>query len=160
MDFENRLQKAIDRGQKTRQSKRQSQADQAATEEELKALHSAARLELSEHIEDCLKKLVDHFPGFEYATIADEQGWGASIRRDDIEMNRGEAERYFSQIQMIIRPFTSSHLVDLNAKATIRNKELYARNHFQRLSELDLESFKELIDLWILEAAEKYAAQV
>ena len=74
-------------------------------------------------------------------------------------MNRGEVDRLFSQLQMTIRPFTNSHLVDLVAKATVRNKEIYARSHFQRLSELDLESFKELIDLWILEAAEKYAAQ-
>ncbi len=159
MDFENRLQRAIDRGQKTKQSNQQSQAERVATEEELKVLHSAARLELSEHIEECLKKLVDHFPGFEYTTIADEQGWGASIRRDDIKMNRGEVDRLFSQLQMTVRPFSPAHLVDLTAKATIRNKELYIRSHFQKLSELDLESFKELIDLWILEAAEKYAAQ-
>lgn len=159
MDFENRLQRAIGRGEKTKQSKQQSKAAQAATEEELKALHSSARLDLSEHIEQCLKKLVDHFPGFEYATIADEQGWGASIRRDDIQMTRGEVDRLFSQLQLTVRPYSPSNLVDLVAKATVRNKELFARSHFQRLTELDLESFRELIDLWILEAAEKYAAQ-
>ena len=56
MDFENRLNKAIERGQKARQSHQQTQAAHAATEDELKAMHSAAKLELSEHIEVCLKK--------------------------------------------------------------------------------------------------------
>ena len=159
MDFENRLERAIGRGQKNKESMQQSKAAKVATEEELRVLHSAARLELSEHIEECLKKLVDHFPGFEYETIADEQGWGANIRRDDIKLAKGVADRLFSQLQLTVRSFSDSHLVDLAAKSTIRNKELFARSHFQRLAELDLNSFKDVIDLWILEAAEEYASQ-
>ena len=159
MDFNDRLERAIGRGQKSKQSMQQSKAAKVATEEELKVLHSGARLELSEHIEECLKKLVDYFPGFEYEMIADEQGWGASIRRDDIKMARGTVNRLFSQLQLIVRPYSPSHLVDLVAKSTIRNKELFARSHFQRLTELDLHSFKDVIDLWILEAAEEYSAK-
>src|SRR6056297_1709712 len=66
MDFEQRLQKAIDRGQKTRQREQLTEAERASTEEELKALHSSARLELTDHIEKCLKRVMDHLPGFEY----------------------------------------------------------------------------------------------
>ncbi|HCS53241.1 MAG TPA: hypothetical protein DIW81_16880 [Planctomycetaceae bacterium] len=159
MDFEQRLQKAIDRGKRTKEQVQQTQSAQATTEEEFKALHSSARLELTDHIEACLRKLIDHFPGFEFETIIDETGWGARIRRDDIHMKRGNADRLYSQLVMLIRPFSSGHLIDLLAKATIRNKELFARNHFQRLVELDLDSFSNLIDLWVLEFAEGYSAQ-
>ncbi len=159
MDFEQRLQKAIDRGKRTKEQVQQSQSAQATTEEEFKHLHSTARLELTDHIENCLRKLIDHFPGFEFETIIDETGWGARIRRDDIHMKRGNADRLYSQLVMLIRPFSSGHLIDLLAKATIRNKELFARNHFQRLIELDIDSFSNMIDLWVLEFAEGYSAQ-
>ena len=49
-------------------------------------------------------------------------------------------------------------MLDLAAKATVRNKEIFARNYYQKLGEVDLEAFTELIDLWVLEFAEKYAA--
>lgn len=159
MDFEQRLQKAIDRGQKTKQSVKDNIAAKAATEEELRALHSTTRLELADHIEQCLRKLADHFPGFEYETIVDETGWGSRIRRDDIKLARGTTDRQYSHLEMLIRPFSKSHLLDLAAKGTIRNKEIMTRSHFQRLVELDLDSFANLIDLWVLEFAEAYAAQ-
>ena len=60
---------------------------------------------------------------------------------------------------MLIRPFSSSHIVELVGKATIRNKEAFNRTHFQFLREVDVDSFTELIDLWILEYAELYAAR-
>jgi len=159
MDFENRLQKAIDRGQRTRANVKQTEQAKAATEEELRDLHSAARLELTEHIEDCLRKLADHFPGFDYETVIDEDGWGSRIRRDDLELNRGTTDRHYSHFEMLVRPYSSRSLLDLAAKGTIRNKEVITRSHFQRLQELDLDSFKNLIDLWVLEFAEAYSAQ-
>ena len=159
MDFEQRLQKAIDRGQKTKETARQSQEARAATEEELRNLHSTARFDLTEHIEVCLRRLADHFPGFEYETLIDETGWGSRIRRDDIHLQRGSADRLYSHFEMFVRPFSSSRLLDLVAKGTIRNKEVLNRNHFQRLTQLDIDSFSNLIDLWVLEFAEAYAAQ-
>ncbi len=159
MDFEQRLQKAIDRGQHARQLEKQTQQAKATTEEEARALHSAARLEVTEHIENCLRKLADHFPGFDYETIIDETGWGSRIHRDDIQMVRGSGVKLYSHFEMRIRPFSSAQLLDLAAKGTIRNKEILVRNHFQRLGELDLDSFNNLIDLWVLEFAESYASQ-
>ena len=50
-------------------------------------------------------------------------------------------------------------MLDLAAKATIRNKELFNRSHYQRLTEVDVTSFAELIDIWVLEYAELYAAK-
>jgi len=60
---------------------------------------------------------------------------------------------------MVIRPASSYHVLDLAVKATIRNKELFNRSHYQRLTEVDLTSFSEMIDLWVLEYAELYAAK-
>ena len=83
-DFEDRLQKAIQRGQQIRVAEGASVEADAATEEEMRLKHSQLRNELSEHVEVCLRKLCDHFPGFDYSTVVNEKGWGARISRDDI----------------------------------------------------------------------------
>src|SRR5688572_22097031 len=86
MDFDQRLQKAITRGEQTRSSEVRKRADRALSEEEFKNLHSQYRLELSDHIETCLRKLADHFPGFRYQTVISEDGWGAKVSRDDLNL--------------------------------------------------------------------------
>jgi hypothetical protein len=160
MEFEKRLERAIERGQHTRDAKSRRQAEAAMTEEELKSLHAKYRLELSEYIESCLRKLADHFPGFRFSTIVGEDGWGAKVSRDDIGVTPGrQRENYYSRLEMLIRPYSSAHIVELTAKGTIRNKEVITRTNYQFLSQVDAESFTELIDLWILEYAELYAAR-
>lgn len=159
MDFEKRLEKAIERGQRRGDAVHAEAAQRALSEEELKRIHGQNRLVLSDHVESCLRKLPNHFPGFRYETILDNRGWGASVRRDDlvIEPSKGRQE-LFSRLEMVIKPFNSAHILELAAKATIRNKEVFQRSHFQRLSEVDTASFTELIDLWVLEYAELYSA--
>ena len=160
MDFQHRLEKAIERGHRAGSARAKAKAKKAITEKELGRLHSQFRLALSERLEACLRELADHFPGFRFETIVDERGWGAGISRDDIRVHRGlPRTSYFSRLEMVIRPFSSYHVLDLAAKATIRNKELFNRSHFQRLTEVDLTSFHEMIDLWVLEYAELYAAK-
>lgn len=159
MKFYERLEKAIERGHRASSAVR-AETEKAVTEKELTRLHSQYRLKLSERIEACLKQLADHFPGFRFKTIVDERGWGGGISRDDIKVQRGrDRANYFSRLEMVIRPATPYHVLDLAAKATIRNKELFNRSHFQRLTEVDLTSFTEMIDLWTLEYAELYAAK-
>jgi hypothetical protein len=58
----------------------------------------------------------------------------------------------------VVSPHNKYHVLDVTAKGTIRNKETFTRNHYQRLNELDLERFRELIEQWVLEYAEMYAA--
>lgn len=160
MDFDKRLEHAVERGRQTRDARGRAQAEQAMSEEDMRNLHSRCRLELSEHIESCLRKLADHFLGFRFETVIGEDGWGAKVSRDDIVGGRGGQPRnLYSRLEMVIRPFTSSHIVELVAKGTIRNKEVLTRTHFQFLSQVDVDSFREMIDLWILEYAEKYAAR-
>jgi hypothetical protein len=160
VDFEERLEKAIERGQQASSARELAQARRRMTEKELSRLHSQYRLELSERIERCLRQLADRFPGFRFETIVDEHGWGAVIRRDDIRLRRASrGDTCFSRLEMVVRPFSSYYVLELAAKATVCNKELYNRTHYQRLAEVDLTSFTEMIDLWVLEYAERYAAE-
>lgn len=155
MDFEKRLQKAIQRGQQARAAKDEQQQSHVVTEEELRNLHGRYRLDLTDHIEKCLSKLADHFPGFDYQTVIGEDGWGARITRDDIDVRL--RKNLYSRFEMVIQPFSTAHIISLSAKGTIRNKEILNRSHFQFITEVDLTSFTELIDLWVLEFAEKFA---
>ncbi len=159
MEFEKRLQKAIQRGQKRSVERSREAHAKALTEDELKSLHTQYRLQLSEHIESCLEQLPQHFPGFRYETIVGERGWGAACWRDDVGAEQGSRRNFYSRLEMTVRPFSSYHVLDLAAKGTIRNKEVYNRNYFEELSDADPEKFIELVDVWVLEYAELFAAQ-
>ncbi|HSG69095.1 MAG TPA: hypothetical protein VLA12_01700 [Planctomycetaceae bacterium] len=158
MDFEQRLQRAIQRGQKQKEERGREQAALVMSEDELRQLHNAARLDLSDRIERGLKKIADHFPGFEYQSVMDD-GWGGRISRDDFSIQRGTKANLYSRLEMVVRPFSEAHIVELKAKGTIRNKEVISRNHFQFLKDLDLETYAELIEVWLLEYAEKYSSE-
>jgi hypothetical protein len=159
-DFEQRLNEAIRRGRQTGGARAEAEAKRKLDEKELRRLHTDYRLELSEYIETCLRKLVEHFPGFELSPVVGERGWGAAINRDNLEVDRQRGRvNQFSRLEMVIRPLTEYFVLELAAKATIRNKEIFNRSHFQLLDEVDRASFIDMIDLWTLEFAERYAAQ-
>lgn len=160
MDFDERLQRAIQRGQRRGDAKSQAAAAEAMSEEELKRLHIKYRLELSEHIEKCIRTLPTHFPGFQYETIYGERGWGAACKRDDIRVaRRGQRDNLYSRLEMTVRPHTSLNVLELTAKGTVQNKEVFNRTHFEPLADVDSAKFAELVDLWVLEYAELYAAE-
>ncbi|MCA9115723.1 MAG: hypothetical protein KDA79_11610 [Planctomycetaceae bacterium] len=160
MDFEQRLRKAIERGEHSRSARGQEELKKALTEEELRNLHSRARLELSDHVEKCLRQMADNFPGFQYATVVSEDGWGAKITRDDVQLQSGgRVGNRYSRFEMLIRPFSSAHIVELTVKGTIYNREVVNRSHYQHLERLDTDSFSEMVDLWVLEYAEQFAAR-
>ena len=158
-DFEQRLNKAIERGTQRSSAKAKAEREKSMSLDEIRKLHTRYRLQLSEHIESCMNQLPNHFPGFQFETIFGEKGWGAACSRDDVGLGpQGRSASYFSRLEMTIRPFSDLHVVDLAAKGTIRNKELYRRNHFELISEVDTETFLHLIDVWVLEYAEQFAA--
>lgn len=159
MDFENRLQKAIERGERRGQEKAEAARQKALTEEELKRMHTDMRLQLSEHIEQCLHALPNYFPGFRYETIFGDRGWGAAVRRDDIRIVGGKRSDEYSRLEITVRPFSSAMVVDLAAKGTIRNREAFTRNYYEKIEDADVQKFIQLIDAWVLEYAEMYAAQ-
>jgi len=181
MDFEKRLESAIQRGQRQRSAQGAADAARALSEEELRNLHSSARINLSEHIEAGLKKLADHFLGFRFETILDDTGWGARISRDDVAFghSRSEpaakrsatsfvtesittrrAENYYSRFQMVVKPYSEkAKIVEIAAKGTIRNKEVLTRSHFHLLTELNERALADSLDNWMIQYAEKFAAQ-
>ncbi|HEX2476203.1 MAG TPA: hypothetical protein VHK01_15740 [Lacipirellulaceae bacterium] len=160
MSFKERLQRAQERGKQARAAQLNEAAARAMSEEECRRLHSQYRLELTEHIENRLRDLVDNIPGFRLETIMDEEGWGAAVSRDDINLAAGRRSNYFSRLQLVVSPYNKYHVLELAAKGTVRNKEVLSRTHYQRLSEVDRESFRELVELWVLDYAELYAGTV
>ena len=59
MEFQERLQRAVERGQQARDARSREAAAKALSEEESRSLHSQYRLELSDRIGECLGQLVD-----------------------------------------------------------------------------------------------------
>jgi hypothetical protein len=158
-DFDDRLQKANRRGEHRQEAKTKAALHQKMTEEQLKSLHGKYRLQLSEHIEECMKKLPDHFPGFQYETVYGEKGWGAACSRNDFGgRNRKQRDNLYSRLMMAIRPHARLSVLELVAKATVRNKEVFNRTYFEELEETEPERFLERIDYWVIEFAELYAA--
>lgn len=157
-DFDERLQKAIGRGQKARDAQGEVVGAKKANTEDLRAIHSQLRLSLSEHIEAGLRKLCDHFPGFEFSTIVNEDGWGARITRDDVNLRGGTNRNLYSRLEMLVKPFSDTHILDLNTKGTIRNRESLNRTNYRLLTEATEDGLKEIIDGLVLEFAEQYSA--
>jgi hypothetical protein len=175
MDFDERLKKAIDRGQQAKASTKTVVTSDSLSAEEIRNIYSAARLNLSEHIESCLKKLTDHFPGFRFETIVGETGWGAKISRDDLSIAKGSAvdavfqnkagwssnkrQNQYSRLEVLVKPYCDdTKIVNVVAKGTVRNKELVNRSNYQFISEFNEKTYQEVIDMWIVEFAEHYAA--
>ena len=159
MDFQQRLDKAVERGQRANTARSQADSAKALSEEECKRLHSQYRLKLSEHIERCVAQLAQHFPGFRQESVVGDRGWGSALSRDDLSLDGGKRNNYFSRLEVSVRPFSSFHVLDLAAKGTIKNKEVYNRNFYQLLSTAELDTFTDLVDAWVLEYAELFAAQ-
>jgi hypothetical protein len=50
-------------------------------------------------------------------------------------------------------------VLELTAKGTIRNREVFDRHYFEELATANEAKFRDLIDAWVLEYAELYAAR-
>ncbi|MEQ8849233.1 hypothetical protein [Botrimarina sp.] len=158
MDFSERLKRATQRGHSTRAEKELEAAAEALSEEEQRRRHSQHRLTLTEHIEKRLRELADNVPGFKLQTLVEDRGWGAGLSRDDLVVSRGKRRNLYSRLQLLVGPFNEFHVVDVTAKGAIRNKENFTRTHHRPIAEFDEEEFKDLIDRWVLDYAEQYAA--
>lgn len=158
MDFRERLHRAAERGERARAAEQAEQAAAALSEEECKRRHSNFRMALTDHIENCLHQLADNFPGFRFETIMDEKGWGSAVRRDDMGMQNGRRDNFFSRLQMTVSPYNQFRVIEIVAKGAIRNKESFNRNHYQPIGDFDEERFRELIEQWVLDYAEMFAA--
>ena len=158
-DFEDRLKEAIERGKVRGQQVLSEEAKQAASESQLRNLHSKYRLALNEYIEKVIRQMIDHFPGFRYESVFGDAGWGAACWRDDIVVDGRTRRSRYSRFEMAIRPINDFFVLDLQARGTIANRELFNRGHYQPLGEADIENFKKQIDAWAVEFAELYASK-
>jgi hypothetical protein len=158
MDFRERLQQATERGIQARDDRISAAAAQALSEEECRRRHSSYRLTLCDHIEECLRGLADNFPGFRLETVVDDSGWGTVASRDDVGLAKRRSDNFFSRLQMVVSPYNKYHVLEVSAKGTIRNKEIFTRSHFQRLDAFDMQRFRDLIEQWVVEYAELFAA--
>jgi len=159
MSFDDRLRQAIERGQQRSELLARDAAAKAWSEEEYRRQHSQVRLTLSEHIESCLKRLPNYFPGFQYETMYGDRGWGGACFRDDLVLTRGSRSTNYSRLEITVRPYSSYHVLDLAAKGTIRNREVFNRNYYEELATAEQPKFLGLVDAWVLEYAEIYAAK-
>ena len=72
---------------------------------------------------------------------------------------RGTRTTNYSRLEITVRPYSTLHVLDLAAKGTIRNREVFNRNYFEELATADEPKFRDLVDAWVLEYAELYAAK-
>jgi hypothetical protein len=157
-DFDEQLQKAIQRGLQVKNAADAAAVADAVTEEQLRNRHSAFRNELTEHIERCLNRLCDHFPGFDFQTVINEKGWGARISRDDIRLGRGTARNEYSRLEILVRPFSDALIIEVATKGTIRNRESLNRSNFRFLRDATIDGLRQMVDSITLEFAEQYSA--
>lgn len=160
MDFDERLKKAVQRGKNRGDEALRKQREKELSEQEIKQRHSQYRLQLSEHIEKCMQRLPNYFPGFQYETVFGDRGWGGACHRDDVDVSKsGRSGNLYSRLEITIRPMSKYPILEMTGKGTIRNKEVYSRSHFSELDNVDIDVFMELIDHWIIEFAELFAAE-
>lgn len=158
MDFQERLKQAAQRGASVRADRFVEAAAQALTDEECRRKHSSMRLALCDVIEARLHLLADSFPGFRTETVVDDRGWGALVTRDDVGFQGGKRTNQFSRLQVTVSPYSEYRVFDVVAKGTIRNKDAFTRGHFDKLDVADLERFRGLVEQWVVEYAERFAA--
>ena len=159
MDFEDQLKKAIERGQQRGSAKRATEKAASLSAEDIRNRHNNFRLELSEHIESAMRKLENMFPGFEFEIIYGQKGWGGGISRDDLAKGEsGGVSKFYSRLEIMVRPQNEFNVVNIAGKGTVKNKEMFNWNHFIEVADAKMDEFKKRIDQWILQYAENFAA--
>lgn len=149
---------AIQRGQRRADAKASAKRAAELSEEERRRLHTQYRLELSDAIEKAVHQVADHFPGFRIEGLFGEVGWGTACYRDDLAITDGKRQNRYSRLEMVIRPYSDLGVLDLKAKGTVANREIFNRAHYVAIAEVEIEAFHDLIQTWSIEYAEMYAA--
>jgi hypothetical protein len=71
----------------------------------------------------------------------------------------GWSADHASRLEILIRPASNYHVLDIAAKGTIRNKENFQRDHYAKLDEVDVQLFRQSIQQWAIDYAELYTAR-
>lgn len=158
-DFQSRFESAVQRGQQRREHSENEAKRKELSEDELKRLHTSFRLSLSERIEAKIKNIIDAFPGFRQEALFGEVGWGTACYRDDLLIQNGRRSNQYSRFEMVIRPYSDLRVLDLKAKGTVKNRELFNRTLFRNIDAVNAQEFDDVIDAWTIEYAGQYAAK-
>jgi hypothetical protein len=156
-EFEDRLKKAVARGASRAESLQSAEERKRQEAEELKRLHTKYRLELSDHIEQVIRRLIDMFPGFRHQSIFGDTGWGSACVRDDLVIEKGNRSNKYSRFEIVVRPVNEFNVLDLQAKGTIADRELMSRSLYQPIAQVDMTRFRQAVDDWAVAYAELYA---
>ncbi|MGI9518887.1 MAG: hypothetical protein ACR2NP_17665 [Pirellulaceae bacterium] len=157
-EFDDQLKKAIQRGLRSHDSRQQQAKEQQMSADDIRRQHNEFRLGISERIEQTLQSLIHQLPGFEYENIYGERGWGGAVSRDELNIRRGERVNVYSRLEVTVKPLSDLNIVNLVAKGTIKNREIFARKDHKPIAEADLDEFLEQVDRWVLEYAQLYSA--
>ena len=158
MNFEEQLKKAIERGQKTNSHRQKEVEQEKLSVEGLRRKHTSFRLSISERIEETLTSLSNQIPGFEYENIYGEKGWGGAVWRDELSIVQGRRTNIYTRLEMTVKPLTELGIVNLAAKGTVKNREVFARKHHREIEEAEVDEFIKQVDRWVLEFAQLYTA--
>ena len=71
----------------------------------------------------------------------------------------GKAGSFFSRIEITVRPQNEFNVINIAGKGTIRDKEMFTWNHFDAILDAEQPDFEKMIDNWILQFAEQFAAR-
>ena len=85
-------------------------------------------------------------------------GAAALLLTQGDRITSGRRDNDYSRLELTVRPYSHLHIVEVAAKGTICNKEVFRRSYDEKIEEVDPEKFIELIDIWALEYAELYIA--
>jgi hypothetical protein len=157
-EFEDQLKKAIERGHRMHEARQAEKRADRMTADQLKIRHNEFRLPLSDRIEKALRSMAHQLPGFEYENIYGDRGWGGAVSRDETVIQGGQRRSVYSRLELAVKPLSDLKLVDITGKGTVRNREIFTRQHHRPIDEADLDEFTEAIDRWVLEFAQLYAA--
>ncbi len=157
-EFEEQIKRAIERGQRMHDAREQQHKQERWTADQLRIRHNEFRLPLSDRIEEVLQALAQQLPGFEYENIYGDRGWGGALSRDELVIVQGRKNSVYSRLELTVKPLSEINVVNIAGKGTVRNREIFTRQHHQPIGEADLDEFLEVIDRWILEYAQLYSA--
>lgn len=157
-EFEDQLKKAIERGQRINDARQAQAAQDRMSADQLRIQHNEFRLKLSERIERTLNSMIHQLPGFEYENIYGQRGWGGAVSRDELIIVGGQRNNSYSRLELTVKPWSDLNIVDIGGKGTVKNREVFVRQHHRAVDQVELDEFLETIDRWVLEFAQLYMA--
>lgn len=156
--FRDRLRKAMRAGADAQAEREADERHARQHEHKLRGLYDRYEDQLCDHIQSCLKELCGEWPGFRLGPAGMQKGRGYAISRDDRGRSPGgRVDRRYSRLEIAVRPYSRHQFLEVLAKGTVRNKEVFRRGDDDRVETADSGLLKKFIERVVLEFARRYA---